>query len=260
MNAKKFCSFLLVFVVFFVLSACSILQREAAVPTPAAYTAPAAYDFEAHSISAPGIDTVLLFCGGEAMLIDNGSTADMQLVANYAKGKNFFRFRYAVYACAPEETVLSRLPAETVYAMENAKIPDICVAEPDAELSFGESTVGFVREENGMSVQVTYKNIPLLFPLNKNRKEGPYTGVPGVMIMRVGPDGVQSELRRETLLQHLPESPAAAEYIGNRNTGKLHLADCCFLPAEKNRVYFRSRTAAPAEKYTPCRKCMPPVG
>ncbi len=254
---KRFYLTILFLTLLFALSACSVIQREELMPTPITHTEPPAYDFEMHSISAQGVDTTLLFCGGEAMLIDNGSTADLQLIADYAKEKNFFRFRYAVYACAPEETVLSQLPADTVYAVGSAQNPAIFAAEPDTQFPFGESTVSFIRAENGLTVRVTYENVPLLFPLDKKREAVPHTGAPGVMIMRNGPDGVQSEIRQETLLQYLPESPPAAEYIGNRNTGKLHLADCYFLPAEKNKVYFRARTAAPEEKYSPCRKCMP---
>ena len=47
------------------------------------------------------------------------------------------------------------------------------------------------------------------------------------------------------------------EYIGNRNSKKFHKPTCNTLPAEKNRVYFNSRSEAVENGFTPCGNCLP---
>lgn len=47
------------------------------------------------------------------------------------------------------------------------------------------------------------------------------------------------------------------EYIGNRNSKKVHKKTCSGLPDEKNRVYFESVQEAEAEGYSPCGLCQP---
>ena len=54
-----------------------------------------------------------------------------------------------------------------------------------------------------------------------------------------------------------PIDPAAAEYIGNKSTKKLHLPDCRYVSqiSEKNVIYFTSK--AEAESFDPCAVCDP---
>lgn len=49
----------------------------------------------------------------------------------------------------------------------------------------------------------------------------------------------------------------ADQYIGNKNTKKLHLPTCRSLPAPKNQVKFNSRDEAIKQGYTPCGICKP---
>lgn len=49
---------------------------------------------------------------------------------------------------------------------------------------------------------------------------------------------------------------AGVQYIGNKNSKKLHLPTCKSLPAEKNQVIFDSYEDAIAAGYTPCSNCM----
>jgi len=46
-------------------------------------------------------------------------------------------------------------------------------------------------------------------------------------------------------------------YIGNINSQKFHRPDCKNLPAEDNRVYFKSRDEALKQGFTPCGNCEP---
>ncbi len=46
-------------------------------------------------------------------------------------------------------------------------------------------------------------------------------------------------------------------YIGNINSHKFHVTSCSSLPAEKNRVYFKSREEAISKGYEPCKRCKP---
>jgi len=46
-------------------------------------------------------------------------------------------------------------------------------------------------------------------------------------------------------------------YIGNKNTKKFHLPTCGSLPAEQNRVYFKTREEAVSGGYVPCKICKP---
>ena len=50
--------------------------------------------------------------------------------------------------------------------------------------------------------------------------------------------------------------PQGQQYIGNKNSKKLHLPSCSSLPKEENRVPFDSYDEAIAEGYEPCSKCM----
>lgn len=46
-------------------------------------------------------------------------------------------------------------------------------------------------------------------------------------------------------------------FIGNKNTKKLHLPSCSYLPNTYNRVYFENYSEAIDEGYDPCKKCHP---
>jgi len=46
-------------------------------------------------------------------------------------------------------------------------------------------------------------------------------------------------------------------YIGNKNSGKLHLPSCQTLPAERNRIYFETRQEAIDAGFVPCKNCSP---
>jgi competence protein ComEC len=46
-------------------------------------------------------------------------------------------------------------------------------------------------------------------------------------------------------------------YIGNRNSHIFHRPSCHSLPAEKNRIYFKTREEAVAAGYRPCKRCKP---
>ena len=46
-------------------------------------------------------------------------------------------------------------------------------------------------------------------------------------------------------------------FIGNKNTKKLHKPNCSSLPAMKNRVYFKDIDEAISAGYVPCKKCKP---
>jgi len=50
---------------------------------------------------------------------------------------------------------------------------------------------------------------------------------------------------------------SAGGYIGNRNSKKFHLPSCSTLPAEQNRVYFKTREEAISAGYVPCKRCNP---
>lgn len=47
------------------------------------------------------------------------------------------------------------------------------------------------------------------------------------------------------------------DYIANKRSLKFHRSTCRSLPAEKNRVYFRTREAAVSEGFVPCKVCKP---
>ncbi len=49
----------------------------------------------------------------------------------------------------------------------------------------------------------------------------------------------------------------SSRYIGNKNSKIFHRPSCSTLPAEKNRVYFNSRSAAIDAGYRPCKNCDP---
>jgi len=46
-------------------------------------------------------------------------------------------------------------------------------------------------------------------------------------------------------------------YIGNKNTKKFHLPTCSSLPAQHNRVYFKTRDEAIKAGFDPCKICRP---
>lgn len=46
-------------------------------------------------------------------------------------------------------------------------------------------------------------------------------------------------------------------FIGNKNTKKVHLPSCSYLPDEKNRVYFQTYRQAVEAGCSPCQKCRP---
>lgn len=54
-----------------------------------------------------------------------------------------------------------------------------------------------------------------------------------------------------------PASTSSDGYIGNKNSKKFHLPTCSTLPAEHNRVYFKTREEAVNAGYTPCKRCDP---
>lgn len=52
-------------------------------------------------------------------------------------------------------------------------------------------------------------------------------------------------------------SGSAQAYIGNKNSKKFHKPTCSTLPAEHNRVCFKTRDEAVKNGYDPCKKCNP---
>lgn len=50
---------------------------------------------------------------------------------------------------------------------------------------------------------------------------------------------------------------SAPAYIGNLRSYVFHRSTCSYLPAEKNRTLFDSKTKAIDAGYRPCRKCWP---
>ena len=57
--------------------------------------------------------------------------------------------------------------------------------------------------------------------------------------------------------QSTEEAIAEGSFIGNKRSLKFHLPTCKFLPAEKNRVPFKTREEAIDEGYVPCKVCKP---
>lgn len=53
------------------------------------------------------------------------------------------------------------------------------------------------------------------------------------------------------------QESTVGNYIGNKRSLKFHLPTCRYLPAEKNRVYFKTRDEAVSEGYVPCKICKP---
>lgn len=64
---------------------------------------------------------------------------------------------------------------------------------------------------------------------------------------------------RKMVILGLDGSGEAAPYIGNRNTGKFHMADCSSVHdmKEKNKVLLSSREEALMREYIPCKLCNP---
>lgn len=57
--------------------------------------------------------------------------------------------------------------------------------------------------------------------------------------------------------QSTEEAAAEGGFIGNKRSLKFHLPTCKYLPAEKNRVPFKTREEAINEGYVPCKVCKP---
>jgi competence protein ComEC len=73
---------------------------------------------------------------------------------------------------------------------------------------------------------------------------------------------VKAQTPPQTITVDEGESKPVAEsseysYIGNKNSKKLHLPICSALPAEQNRVYFKTREEAINAGYQPCKICNP---
>ncbi|MCL6518322.1 MAG: hypothetical protein K6T99_00650 [Armatimonadetes bacterium] len=60
-----------------------------------------------------------------------------------------------------------------------------------------------------------------------------------------------------TLLAKPNETENFGNYVGNKRSLKFHRQDCRYLPAEKNRTYFKTREEAINEGYVPCKVCKP---
>lgn len=52
-------------------------------------------------------------------------------------------------------------------------------------------------------------------------------------------------------------APPEGSFVGNKRSLKFHLATCKWLPAEKNRVLFKTREEAVNEGYVACKVCKP---
>ncbi len=54
-------------------------------------------------------------------------------------------------------------------------------------------------------------------------------------------------------------SVLASSYVGNRNSGKFHYANCTYARKmnQKHRVYFNAREEAVKAGYIPCKRCKP---
>lgn len=73
---------------------------------------------------------------------------------------------------------------------------------------------------------------------------------------------VKAQAPPQTVTVDKGESKQAAKspeysYIGNKNSKKFHLPTCGSLPAEQNRVYFKTRKEAVSAGYVPCKICKP---
>jgi len=84
------------------------------------------------------------------------------------------------------------------------------------------------------------------------------TDLQGDIILTSDGTNIYFETGRNAQVETNPtESPAAVmEYIGNKNSLKLHLPSCGSLPAEHNQVIFSSVEAAVKEGYSLCGTCM----
>ncbi|MBD5560552.1 MAG: DNA-entry nuclease [Clostridia bacterium] len=74
------------------------------------------------------------------------------------------------------------------------------------------------------------------------------------------PPAEQSTPDLEPAITQVPEpAPAQAAYIGNKNTGKFHVASCASVKKmkESNKVPMSSRDEAIAGGYVPCKNCNP---
>lgn len=87
-------------------------------------------------------------------------------------------------------------------------------------------------------------------------------------------DGQTLEIRTQNQIQpdktYIPKNTAGnmaaedpsqteeqREFIGNKNSKKVHLPGCSGLPKEENRVYFETLEEAIAQGYSPCQICHP---
>lgn len=57
--------------------------------------------------------------------------------------------------------------------------------------------------------------------------------------------------------QTTTNASTSGDFIGNKRSLKFHLPTCRFMPAEKNRIYFKTREEAINEGFVPCKVCKP---
>lgn len=63
--------------------------------------------------------------------------------------------------------------------------------------------------------------------------------------------------KNKSAMTNPTETDHTSSYIGNVNSKVFHIPSCKSLLAEKNRVYFDSRSVAVNSGYSPCKNCMP---
>ena len=85
------------------------------------------------------------------------------------------------------------------------------------------------------------------------------TDLQGTIICTSDGETVSFETERNAAVQTNPTAMPSdtGAYIGNLNSHKFHLPTCHSLPAEKNRVYFTSKSEALDAGYDPCGNCEP---
>lgn len=90
----------------------------------------------------------------------------------------------------------------------------------------------------------------------------------GIQVFRTDKDGtiamtsdgksITVEKLRSSIEPRAPDKEANTdEYIGNKNSKVFHRSSCTSLPAEHNRIYFKTREAAVRAGYNPCGQCKP---
>ena len=78
----------------------------------------------------------------------------------------------------------------------------------------------------------------------------------GTIIASSNGDGETITFNTQVLKPVDTGSSESTAYIGNKNSLKLHTADCSSLPKEENRVEFSSYEEAIEAGYTPCASCL----